>query len=410
MIDPVTPMSRRACRADGEASPRRSPRAGRVEFRAYAGAEGLASIEADWAEVLATIEHPHFVHHHAWYDAYARHLARDPERLRFFVAYADGAPVAVFPLAAREQRVAGVPLRTLEFPTAKLFLSCDLVFDRNPATAGLVAALVEHLREEAPEPWDALVLWNLLEGSAGWFSLSAVPPPRTLSEEADRCHVLPSMPFDERLRKLRKNFRGVLRRARAAVAQEPGVELVRARTPGEIAAALPEFLAVEASGWKGANGSAIGCDARLSAFYSTVALELAASGGAEINLLRARGRCIAAQYCLKADRCLYVLKIGYDEEQARLAPGQVLLAHVLERCHAERDVDVVNLVSDGAWQERWRCESYARFSAFVFNRSARGLAAYAAMKAKARLRPLVRAARTALRRARGGERPAPDEE
>jgi CelD/BcsL family acetyltransferase involved in cellulose biosynthesis len=399
MIDPVIPMSRRPSRG-----------ATAVEFRAYAGAEGLARVEADWAEVLDGIEHPHFVHHHAWYDAWARHLARDPERLRIFVAYADGAPVAVFPLAAREQRVAGLTLRTLEFPTARLFLSCDLVFDRNPATAGLVASFVEHLRERAPEPWDALVLWNLLEGSAGWSSLRAVPPPRTVLEEADRCHFLPVMALDERMRMLRKNFRGVLRRARAAVAQEPGAEFVRARTPGEIAAALPEFLAVEASGWKGANGSAIGCDARLSAFYSTVALGRAASGGAEINLLRTGGRCIAAQYCLKAGRCLYVLKIGYDEDRARLAPGHVLLAHVLERCHAERDVDVVNLVSEGAWQERWRCESSARCSAFAFNGSARGLAAYAAMRAKARLRPLVRSARSALRRARSDERAGPDEE
>ena len=383
------------------ASPPPGVRSTRITFRAFSGAEELPKVEADWGRVLAGVGHRRFAHFFPWYEAYARCFSEDPRSLRVFVAYAGDAPIAVFPLVRRARRVGGVPVRALEVPSNPHLLICDLVFDRSPANAGLVAAFADHLRKEAPEAWDALVLPNLLEDSAGWFSLRAVPPPRLVTEEADRCEYLPCIPFEERFASLSGNFRSVVRRARKRLAEEPDVQFVRARTPAEIEAAFGEFLAVEGSGWKGEKGSAIRCDERRTAFYRNVATRFAALGCAEINLLKTAGKSIAGQFCLDVDRCLYVLKLGYDEAYAKAAPGHMLLEHVLQRCEAERDIDSVNLVSDAAWFGQWKAASYSRYSAFVFNASARGLAGYWSLRSKQLLRPAVRRIRKALAGAAG---------
>ena len=371
----------------------------RLGFRLYSGEDGLAEVEREWDAAAVTVAHPRFQHLYPWFAACARHAA-GPGSARVFVARDGDVPVGIFPLVARARRIGGVPVRALELHASAHALMCDVVFEPCPARAGLVAALVEHLRAEVPG-WDVLALPNLLEDSAGWFSLSACPPARLVVEEAEGCKVLPVIPSEQRLAALPKSFRGTLRRSRTRLAEQPGVEFVRARTPAELPEAVAAFLEVEGSGWKGAHGSAINRDERRVAFYRSVALDFAALGLAEVNLLRIAGKPAAAEFCLKVGRCLYLLKVGYDEQFAKLVPGHLLLEHVLERCAAERDVDTVNLVSDAPWSAYWRAQELARRSAFVFNATARGLASYAAMRGRQALRPAVRRLRAALRRPPG---------
>lgn len=384
----------------------RAPAPG-VLFRAFSGLVGLAQVEEDWAAVLRQVEHPRFPHFFAWYSAWAHHFAEDPGAVRVFVAYSNGAPVAIFPLVSCAARIGGIPVTVLTLPANPHLLICDVLLGAVPARSRLLAEFVEHLRCQVEERWDVLVLPNLLEDSAAWSALRAAPPSRVVSEDADPCEVLPIIPFEQRLARLSAGFRYDLRTGKKKLLQEPALEFVRARRPAEVSAALAEFLAVEGSGWKGVKGSAIRCDERRVGFYRSVALAFAELGCAEINLLRTAGKTIAAQYCLAVGRTLYVLKLGYDEAYSKLAPGHVLLLHVLERSDAEHDFDTVNMLSNAEWFGRFRSESRPRFTAYVFNDSARGLASYGVMRTKERLRPAVRRLRKALERSRRSRAPAP---
>ena len=357
--------------------------------------------------MLATVERPHHGQYFAWWDAYAREREEDPQALRFFVAYAGEEPVAILPLALRQQRVSGVPLRALEIPDGGSPTREPVLGGGAPAR--LVASFAEYLGASQPEGWDVLALRALPESSAAWRSLTAVAPRRLIVEDSGGCDFLPCVSREERLAGLSKNFRGALRKARNKLAQQPGVEFVRARTPAEIEAAVAEFLAVEGSGWKGSAGSAVASHARKEAFLRGVARRFAAVGCAEVNLLRAEGTAIAAQFCVRVGRRLTIEKIGYDERYARLAPGNMLLEHVLDRCHAEGDVDEVDLVSDAPWHRPWKASSRRRLTALVFSASARGRAAWALGRGKELLRPAVRGLRGLAARSGRGTAAAEDE-
>jgi CelD/BcsL family acetyltransferase involved in cellulose biosynthesis len=204
-----------------------------------------------------------------------------------------------------------------------------------------------------------------------------------------------------------KNFRSALRKSRNKLAREPDLEFVRARTVQDVPDAFAQFLAVESSGWKGARGSAIAADQRLTGFYRSLSERFTALDCFEINLLRVSGRCIAAQFCMRVDRTLSILKIGYDERYAQLAPGNMLLEHVLRRCNAERDIDVVDLASDASWHASWNPKSEQHLSVMVFNDTVRGRMAHALAQGKEHLRPFYRKyVRPHFRRAEGGAQKA----
>lgn len=383
--------------AVGERSDQEEPRfgppavqAGPVSFRAFSGLPGLAEVRTDWRRVTETLTRPRFVHLYPWFEAYARTLADDPAALRVFVAYAGAVPTAVFPMIARSRKLGGLSLRVLE-PANDLHLPlCDFVFEKTGANAGLTAALVDFLRG-ADTSWDALYLPTLLDDSAAWFSLSSLALPRSIVEPGSDCDYLASFPFEQRLESLSKNFRGALRKARNKLTVEPDVEFQSITEPPELDAAFQAFVEVEGSGWKAAQGSAINLIPRVHAFYRALVSGFAPLGGVEINLLRLGGRCIAAQFCLKVARCLYILKIGYDEQRAKLAPGNMLLENVLRRYGAGSDLDEVNLISNAEWHTDWKPLRHQRRTAIVFNRSPRGVAAYLAKHASRRLGPIYRA-------------------
>jgi hypothetical protein len=129
--------------------------------------------------------------------------------------------------------------------------------------------------------------------------------------------------------------------------------------PDGLTAAFDDFLAIEASGWKGQTGagSAIGLRPHLVAFYrALMATMTAPDDHCVINALHLDGRCIAAQFCVRAGAEYTILKIAYDEEFARLGPGQLLFQKTLERCCADPDIAYIDLINDAPWMRDWHTE------------------------------------------------------
>jgi CelD/BcsL family acetyltransferase involved in cellulose biosynthesis len=85
-----------------------------------------------------------------------------------------------------------------------------------------------------------------------------------------------------------------------------------------------DFLAVEAKGWKGAEGSAIGLRPQDTAFFRSVAHQAHAAGRLQLLRLRVGGRIVAMKLNVRAAEASYALKIGYDEAYARFSPGVLL--------------------------------------------------------------------------------------
>jgi len=105
-----------------------------------------------------------------------------------------------------------------------------------------------------------------------------------------------------------------------------------------IAAALDEFLALEAAGWKGEAGTAAACDAATLDFIKSAVAGLAGENKVAIDRLVLDGRLAAAGITLRSGDTAWFWKIAYDETLARYSPGVMLISLVTERLAADTSI------------------------------------------------------------------------
>jgi CelD/BcsL family acetyltransferase involved in cellulose biosynthesis len=364
----------------------------RCQFDVVVGRAGLEQIRDDWKHITRTLSSARFCQLYEWYESYLETLAPADATLHFFRARRHGVPVAIFPLLHTTRNIGGLRLRSLELPQHPHMLLSDGVFAPSDANGTLLGDLLAELRRTRIA-WDVLCLPNLLGDGCLDQTLTATPRRLTLTAETARCDYLPCIPFEELAQNFSKNFRGNLRKARNKLARAADVQYLTARQPSELATALVDFLAVEASGWKGTSGtgSAIKLNPDVCGFYEALSTTFGRRGACEINLLRVAGQCIAGQFCLLAGDTSFMLKIGYDESFAELAPGNMLIEHTLRRYEQAGVVKCVNLVTDADWHGSWKPQSLAVLDVRLFNTSAAGLSAFLVLSARRRLGKLHRA-------------------
>ena len=352
------------------------------QFEIFQGAAGLAAIREDWKNVTRALDKPRFFHLYEWYESYLNTLSDSP--VFFVLARRKGAPVGVIPLVRSPYRLAGTTIRGLALPHHPHMLLCDAPMTNEGSDKVTMRELIMYLRRQRVIQWDVLFFPNLLDDSWLLSALTDQPPVLRISEPQTNCNYLPCLPPDELAERFSRNFRGNLRKARNKLAKLNRVEFISARSQPELDHALDEFLAVEASGWKGAEGSrsAINLNGRIQSFYRSLTRNFSKIGACEINLLRAEGKCIAGQFCLITGDTSYILKIGYDEAYAQMAPGNMLLEHAIQRHFNEGAIKYVNLVTGASWHSCWKPLSYMVSRIWVFNITAAGLTAYSLLRAR----------------------------
>jgi CelD/BcsL family acetyltransferase involved in cellulose biosynthesis len=116
-----------------------------------------------------------------------------------------------------------------------------------------------------------------------------------------------------------------LRRQKKRLAEAGALVSDTVREPAAMAAALGDFLALEAAGWKGRAGTAARADEHIRAFMEQAVTGLARDGKARIARLIAAGQPIAALVTLQSGTTAWCWKIAYDESFARYSPGVQLL-------------------------------------------------------------------------------------
>ncbi len=171
--------------------------------------------------------------------------------------------------------------------------------------------------------------------------------------------------------RLSRNFRGNLRKSRNRLDSERPILECHTDRDG-LWRGLDRLSELEARSWKGRIGSTIGGNPAMRAFLRDALEGFAARGEAVIHILRAAERDVAAQLSLVLDGVLHVLKIGYDEDRARLSPGNLLLERCIRCWCPERGIREINLVTDQDWHAKWRPERRDTFELRVYPRDAAG--------------------------------------
>ena len=133
-----------------------------------------------------------------------------------------------------------------------------------------------------------------------------------------------------------------LRRQRNRLAEHGAVHFDVARTPADVAAAIETFLMLEASGWKGKRGTALGQDEGDAAFIRRAAPALAATGQCEIVSWRAGDTPVAAAIVLRHRHRAFYFKLGVDERFAKFSPGVQLTLELTRYLCADPAIRLVD--------------------------------------------------------------------
>jgi hypothetical protein len=322
----------------------------------YRGHGGLRQLEADWKHLLQAM--PDRGPQHAWETsvAYFNHLSRAEDRFVCF-ALSDGRRVrAICPLEPATFTILGRPTRVWGLACDLFDLKRDVICPPDDARRELLPSLVRHLRC-APERPAWLVFDQVREDSVLWGCLRSLDTREYCADVVGASDIIDCQRTFEKTRAaLSRNFRGNLRKARNKLTSLVDVRFVHASDPQALEREFERFLDVEASGWKGEGGThgALRAKPTHVAFYRDLVATFRDGGQCEINALYAEGRCIASQLCARSGAEYTILKIGYDERYARVAPGQLLLERTLEYCCRDPQITRLSLVSGSAWHRDWR--------------------------------------------------------
>jgi CelD/BcsL family acetyltransferase involved in cellulose biosynthesis len=348
-------------------------------IRRLSSLDELDVIQGEWTGLVEGIEHPGYHHSFEWTRAALAHLLSPAYRV--YTVRAEGELVGAVTLAPIELRRGGIPIRVLKSPEHPLLPLGDILIHRDHSGPELLRSLLRHLRQEEGG-CDVVELTRIRERSC----VSAAVSRGGLGigrSDGGECLFFPCGEPDGVERRSAKQLRNYRRLARKAELDLGPVEFRQVSNAERMEEAVETFLEVEASGWKGADGTgtALASDERQSAFYREAMVAAAGHGAAQVDLLLIDGRPAAAHLSLRAGAVWYLLKIGHDPEFAAYGPGGILLQRVLERAAEQQGVDEVNLVTGPEWAARWHPEGEPVRTVWVYGESWKGRVLGAARRA-----------------------------
>lgn len=129
--------------------------------------------------------------------------------------------------------------------------------------------------------------------------------------------------------------------------------------PETVAAALEDFLILEAGGWKGQAGTAVACNASILDFVRSAVAALSSEHKVAIDRLLLDGQPAAVGIMLRSGDAAWFWKIAYDEGLAHYSPGVALIALATERLAADTTIartdscaTADHVVINRTWSER----------------------------------------------------------
>lgn len=242
------------------------------------------------------------------------------------ICASDGAPVGLVPLISRTR------LGRLPLPTLTTWSHPNSFLSPVTAAAGHEQAVWQTLLAQAPSCFPgsrALLAEGLVEGSAMHAGLlaaaAALGLPTLVEARTVRAMLATDLDADAYWdASVRAKKRKELRRQWARLGEEGTLSVEQRDGGGDPSDWIAEFLALEASGWKGSNGSALSSNADTRAFFTEAMTSGWADGKVLLTALRIDGRAIAMLITLVSGQAGFSFKTAFDERFARFSPGVLL--------------------------------------------------------------------------------------
>jgi len=135
-------------------------------------------------------------------------------------------------------------------------------------------------------------------------------------------------------------------------------------TGADLPAAYARHAALESRGWKGAQGTALAQDVAMLELHREF---LCATSGAAVHTLHVGGTIAASAIGVFAGGAFVGMKIAHDESLSDCSPGNILLAHVIERCCSDPATERLDCVVWTPWLTHWRAEREPTYTLLAFH-------------------------------------------
>lgn len=289
-----------------------------------------------------------------WIRAHLRAFAPQA-RLLLVTSCIAGRLRAILPLIEERRSLAGVPTRVLRSPANVHSGRFDLV--RGPGSEGEAATAALWRFLETDSQWDALEL-DYVPCDAALELLLAAAARDGYSTEREEGWRTPYIPLGGHagsegrgLEGTDAKFRANLRRRLRKLSSRGSVTLRRIDRADPVV--LQRIYDVEASGWKGREGSAITSNGDTRQFYDEIAREAERYGYLSLYLLELDGRPVAGHFGLAHRGRYFLPKPTYDESYREYSPGQLLIQGILADCveRGHHEFDFLGHLAD--WKADW---------------------------------------------------------
>jgi len=352
------------------------------------GVEIIERFADEWRELCAEgpCDQPFF--RPEWIEAYMRAFA-PRKRLLIFTARVNGRLRALLPLIQGWALFHGLPVRMLRSPTNVHSCRFDLAHGAGEDVPLAVRAIWRLLREE--RGWDLIKLDLAPEGGACESLLSLansdghLTGTRMISPSPYIALPGQATTLETAMNHTSSNFRSWLRRRRRKLEAEGELRFISATEadPTE----LERFYQLEASGWKGKEGTAIARHAETRKFYDEVARSAAQFGYLSLYRLECGDHTVAMQYILNCGGRYFLLKSAFNENFSQGSPGYIITQEILREILARGAKEFDLMSPESEWKSKWATASRQHSYCYIF---ARGFAGRALHTYKFRLRPAIR--------------------
>ncbi len=289
-------------------------------------------------------------------------VALDPQqKARLAMVHNDaGALIGVMPVATAP-RLGRVPLQIVgDWCHPNSFLSPICIADG--AEMAFWQALLPALAVVAPRA-RLVALNRVAEGSTvhqGLVTAAAQEHrPLVIEQQIVRAMLAPDCDAEAYWQAaVRPKKRKELRRQWKRLNELGAIGIDTLAADGDVGAWIDEFVALEASGWKGSAGSAIASAAATDGFFRSAIAAAHGAGALCFTALRLDGRAIAMLITLIDGNAGFSFKTAFDEDLARFSPGVLLQRESLDIL-AARKLDWIDSCAaqdhpmiDSLWRER----------------------------------------------------------
>jgi CelD/BcsL family acetyltransferase involved in cellulose biosynthesis len=297
-----------------------------------------------------------------WFTAWRRAFGHG--RLEIIVAR-NGRRLAALAVLERRRTVLRSPTNWHSPPWAPLA-------EDDEALRALARAMVERARPR-------LSLEFVDTGTAAFEACRAVT---ALCRE--RIYTLERSPYvvltgswEDYERRLSAKRRANLRRLWRRLGERGRVEFEVLDGSEDAARLLEEGFRVEASGWKGQQGTAINSAPETRRFYEEVAAWAASRGSLRLGFLRLDGQALAFDFAVEDGGVHALLKTGFDSEWHSFAPGVLLRGRMIEHCF-ERGLETYEFLGDATeWKQEWTEGTRELVAVEAFRRTPAGAVGWA---------------------------------